>query len=381
MDDDSFGSFLGSAGGASIAGGAVGAIGNVISAELQHKRQKKLIEMQQKYQTAEREATQRWQERMWALGLDHASPIAEMSRIRQAGLSPDLFYKGSSDFSTAAVPQGSASSAPSIPSPVGESSNLAAMEKVSNMAKNAVDVAKTKREGDRVGSLILKDGSEITLNIAKTEEAKSHSKQLQAAYDAAVKSIDEMTSRIADNYASAALKHSQQLINEQDLRESIQTFSERYRTLVLKNKFTESTTKLNDSTLEYYGEFMESTIENLNSTAFYQQQAGKQVQLNNNFTQKQQEAQARLSRKLGGSDTYIFDLMCELSTALLCHDEATVRKNLQLLQDFGTYRYIAEPVMTAVGIAAGAYIGRGKKSASNVPANPVTFQNAHPIIY
>lgn len=203
MADDNFGSFLGSSGGGSIVGGVIGAVGNVIQAERQYKRQKELMRMQQEYQTSERESTQQWQEHMWNVTNQYESPQAVMSRLRAAGLSPDLYYKGSSDFTAASMPVGQPSQAPNISQPAGETSSVAAMEKLSSLALSAAQTRKTSNEATHeetknryTNALITHEGEKISLTRTQQRWSEKDIERISSDIQTAGATRDKLNTEI-----------------------------------------------------------------------------------------------------------------------------------------------------------------------------------------
>lgn len=71
----------------------------------------------QDYQTSERESQNEWNLEQWNRENEYNSPIAQLNRVRQAGLNPNMMFGGAGDVATASALQGSSGSAPSAPSP------------------------------------------------------------------------------------------------------------------------------------------------------------------------------------------------------------------------------------------------------------------------
>ena len=82
---------LGTAIGA-IGGAAISAIGNWFGNKSNHKASRKAFERESKFAREERLAQQQWIEQMYEKNNSYNSPAAQMQRLKDAGLNPDLMY-------------------------------------------------------------------------------------------------------------------------------------------------------------------------------------------------------------------------------------------------------------------------------------------------
>jgi hypothetical protein len=82
---------LGTAIGA-IGGAAISAIGNWFGNRSNRKASREAFERESKFAREERLAQQQWIEQMYEKNNSYNSPAAQMQRLRDAGLNPDLMY-------------------------------------------------------------------------------------------------------------------------------------------------------------------------------------------------------------------------------------------------------------------------------------------------
>lgn len=88
-----FGEFIKSAGGASIAGGAIGAIGNIAGSLIGASSAKKIAREQNEYN-----------QEMWRMQNEYNTPRAQKQRLIDAGLNPALMYQNGGVSNTAESP-------------------------------------------------------------------------------------------------------------------------------------------------------------------------------------------------------------------------------------------------------------------------------------
>ena len=79
--------FSGSVGGALLNAG-LGVVGNFLGNKQAEKNQQK----QNEFNAQEAQKTREWQEKMWNLNNEYNTPLAQVNRIQEAGLNPNLVY-------------------------------------------------------------------------------------------------------------------------------------------------------------------------------------------------------------------------------------------------------------------------------------------------
>ena len=75
-----------------IGGAAISAIGSFFGNKSNRKRSAEAFERESKFAREERLAQQQWIEQMYEKNNSYNSPSAQMQRLKEAGLNPDLMY-------------------------------------------------------------------------------------------------------------------------------------------------------------------------------------------------------------------------------------------------------------------------------------------------
>ena len=75
-----------------LGGAAISAIGNFFGNKSNHKASREAFERESKFAREERLAQQQWIEQMYEKNNSYNSPAAQMQRLKDAGLNPDLMY-------------------------------------------------------------------------------------------------------------------------------------------------------------------------------------------------------------------------------------------------------------------------------------------------
>lgn len=370
--------FAKTSGGGSVVGAATGSIlggvSSALQARKQFQRQKKLMKMQQEYQTKERQSSQTWQERMWNLQNLYNSPKNQMQLLEDGGLSPDLMYAHHGVSAAMGVPAATSSGAPSVPTPAGEASSIAAADHLSNAALKSAqarnlyaDTKKKETETEYTNILADHEGKKIMLTGSQIDFTVEQKEYVKAKTEAALVEADKLRSAIQVDNSIVAL-------NNYQLRELQETFKDRFEQIRLSNRSLELHNKLSKSELDHYEEFMESTIQLINDQALAAQQSGVSLMLQNLELRKIQEARSRIKAKMGDVDSDYYDVMTNLTIAYMTGDTEMIQKQAELLQRFGAWKAVTDPIISALGIAAGAYVGA--RTARAQPKNnrpPIGF--------
>lgn len=226
------GKFFAGAGSALI-GGALSGISNLFGAHSQNQSVEKQLaaareeaEKTRKWQTSEREAQNDWNYKLWQANNDYNTPAAVQSRLKAAGINPDLY-------ATQGALQGSSVQAQGGHTPSGPVADTSAWNRyrpIGSVASQALadtalsaQVAKTNAETegqqhtndilasdasfrdafnqgqlDTIESTILVNGSKINLNDAQASEARSMVEQINASIRKIDSEIDLLISQAAD---------------------------------------------------------------------------------------------------------------------------------------------------------------------------------------
>lgn len=226
------GKFFAGAGSALI-GGALSGISNLFGAHSQNQSVEKQLaaareeaEKTRRWQTSEREAQNDWNYKLWQANNDYNTPAAVQSRLRAAGINPDLYATNGALQGSSIQAQGG--HAPS--GPVADTSAWNRYRPLGSVASQALadtalsaQVSKTTAEAegqkhtndilssdasfrdafnegqlDTIKSTILVNGSKIKLNDAQASQARSMVEQINANITKIDSEIDLLVSQAAD---------------------------------------------------------------------------------------------------------------------------------------------------------------------------------------
>lgn len=226
------GKFFAGAGGALISG-ALSGISNLFGAHSQNQSVEKQLaaareeaEKTRKWQTSEREAQNDWNFKLWQANNDYNTPAAVQARLKAAGINPDLYAtSGSLQGSSVQAQGGHTPSGPVADTsawnrykPVGSvaSQALADSALAAQVAKTNAETEGQKRTNDilasdasfrdafnqgqldTMDSVILVNGSKVTLNDAQASQARSTVEQINASIRKIDSEIDLLISNAAD---------------------------------------------------------------------------------------------------------------------------------------------------------------------------------------
>ena len=218
--------------GSALIGGALSGISNLFGAHSQNQSVEKQLaaareeaEKTRKWQTSEREAQNDWNYKLWQANNEYNTPAAVQSRLKAAGINPDLY-------ATNGALQGSSIQAQGGHTPSGPVADTSAWNRykpVGSVASQALadtalaaQVSKTNAETegqkhtndilasdasfrdafnqgqlDTMDSVILVNGSKVNLNDAQAAEARSMVEQVNASIRKIDSEIDLLISNAA----------------------------------------------------------------------------------------------------------------------------------------------------------------------------------------
>lgn len=219
--------------GSALIGGALSGISNLFGAHSQNQSVEKQLaaareeaEKTRKWQTSERKAQNDWNYSLWQANNEYNTPAAVQSRLKAAGINPDLYVtQGALQGSSVQAQGGHAPSGP-----VADTSAWNRYKPIGSVASQALadtalsaQVAKTSAETegqkhtndilssdasfrdafnqgqlDTMESAILVNGSKIKLNDAQASEARSMVEQINASIKKIKSEVDLLISQAAD---------------------------------------------------------------------------------------------------------------------------------------------------------------------------------------
>lgn len=291
------GKFFQGAGGALI-GGALSGISNLFGAHSQNQTVDKQLaaareeaEKTRKWQTSEREAQNDWNYKLWQSNNEYNTPAAVQSRLKAAGINPDLYV-------TDGALQGSSIQAQGGHTPSGPVADTSAWNRykpLGSVASQALadtalsaQVAKTNAETegqrhtndiltsdasfrdafnqgqlDTIESTILVNGSKINLNDAQASEARSMVEQINASIHKIDSEIDLLVSQAADvddriweRHVRVALdsfiEHGKLKVMQGQLKVSEQQIKIAFKELAAKLPLMKSEEKRNQALASFY---------------------------------------------------------------------------------------------------------------------------------
>lgn len=284
--------------GSALIGGALSGISNLFGAHSQNQSVDKQLaaareeaEKTRKWQTSERKAQNDWNYKLWQANNDYNTPAAVQSRLRDAGINPDLY-------ATQGALQGSSVQAQGGHTPSGPVADTSAWNRyrpIGSVASQALadtalsaQVAKTNAETegqkhnndilasdaafrdafnqgqlDTMESVILVNDSEIKLNDAQASQARSMVEQINASIKKIKSEVDLLISQAADvddriweRHVRVALdsyiEHGKLKVLEGQLKISEQKFKLAFKELNAKLPLMKSQEKLNDALASFY---------------------------------------------------------------------------------------------------------------------------------
>lgn len=291
------GKFFSGAGSALI-GGALSGISNLFGAHSQNQSVEKQLaaareeaEKTRKWQTSEREAQNDWNFNLWQANNEYNTPAAVQTRLKAAGLNPDLYYSDGQLQGASVQAQGG-----HTPSgPVADTSAWNRYRPIGSIASQALadtalsaQVAKASAETegqkhtndilasdasfrdafnqgqlDTIDSVILVNNSKINLNDAQASEARSMVDQINAnirkissEIDLLISSAAEIDSRVWERHVRVALdsfiEHGKLKVMQGQLRVSEEQLKLAFKELGAKLPLMKSVEKRNQALVAFY---------------------------------------------------------------------------------------------------------------------------------
>lgn len=284
--------------GSALIGGALSGISNLFGAHSQNQSVEKQLaaareeaEKTRKWQTSEREAQNDWNFKLWQANNDYNTPAAVQSRLKAAGINPDLY-------ATNGALQGSSVQAQGGHTPSGPVADTSAWNRyrpIGSVASQALadtalsaQVAKTTAETegqkhtndilasdasfrdafnqgqlDTMESVILVNGSQIKLNDAQASQARSMVEQINASIKKISSEIDLLISQAADvddriweRHVRVSLdsfiEHGKLRVMEGQLKVSQEQLKASLRELAVKLPLMTSEKKRNEALASFY---------------------------------------------------------------------------------------------------------------------------------
>lgn len=250
----------------SLIGAGISAIGSFFTNRANNKAANKLFDKQASFAREESQKERDWQEAMYNKNNAYNSPAAQMQRLKDAGLNPDLVYGDGSLTSPSQAPAGGAmaptptAGAPHFENPFADAGQIIANKKLiesqtrsydakANRDSKEVEIAsadlvlrQAKNESDirlqdstiylnhRMGDLTHKQGEKIAAEI---NNLNSSSAKLAQETELLRKSLTEMDERIATIQFERFLRSAE---FEQSVKESNSRIASNYADASLKKQ-------------------------------------------------------------------------------------------------------------------------------------------------
>lgn len=250
----------------SAIGAGISAIGSFFTNKANNKASNKLFDKQASFARGESQKERDWQEAMYNKNNAYNSPAAQMQRLKDAGLNPDLVYGDGSLTSPSQAPAGGAmaptptAGAPHFENPFADAGQIIANKKLiesqarandakANRDTKEVEIAsadlvlrQAKNESDirlqdstiylnhRMGDLTHKQGEKIAAEI---NNLNSSSARLAQETELLRKSLTEMDERIATIQFERFLRSAE---FEQSVKESNSRIASNYADASLKKQ-------------------------------------------------------------------------------------------------------------------------------------------------
>lgn len=250
----------------SAIGAGISAIGSFFTNKANNKASNKLFDKQASFAREESQKERDWQEAMYNKNNAYNSPAAQMQRLKDAGLNPDLVYGDGSLTSPSQAPAGGAmaptptAGAPHFENPFADAGQIIANKKLiesqarandakANRDTKEVEIAsadlvlrQAKNESDirlqdstiylnhRMGDLTHKQGEKIAAEI---NNLNSSSARLAQETELLRKSLTEMDERIATIQFERFLRSAE---FEQSVKESNSRIASNYADASLKKQ-------------------------------------------------------------------------------------------------------------------------------------------------
>lgn len=363
-------------------GSAISAVSGIANAIMN----KKENDRNRKWQTSEREASQKWQEEQTARNIQHqkdlyqwqqemyTSPAAQLSLLKEAGLNPDLAYGN-------AV---SGSSMPSVTSPTSATATSpntysydSAFRTISSSALSAAEISKLNSEADlnkekskTENSIRLLNGSYVELTNAQRdwtfEDKKRISSQISNLDMDTLKAKEEIDLVIQNRkFMEASTDEKKQVVYEM-----MNTFSTRFDTLKWKERRAFTELGISEQDLSYLKQSLSNRLELLSQNV----EAAKNqnvlsywdvVDANYQHTKVYKDAKGN---SLGTGARILYDTMVAMATG----QSAMLETQLDLLQTYGDAHAVislASQFISALGSAAASVMAARYMSTKNTILN------------
>lgn len=162
--------------GGSVAGSLIGGAFNLGGMALQHKYNKEMADLQNKYNMD-----------MWQMQADYNSPTAQMSRLRDAGLNPNLAYGNATTGNMSSAPE---MVAPNAPNAQQAMKDAAASLNPEQIISFAINTRKGLAEAQRAEEEARKAGAEAYMTDAMAQALSATSNNQFYYYNPETGNID-----------------------------------------------------------------------------------------------------------------------------------------------------------------------------------------------
>lgn len=174
--------FSGSVGGALLNAG-LGVVGNFLG----NKQAEKNQQQQNAFNAAEAQKTRDWQEKMWNLNNEYNTPLAQVNRLQEAGLNPNLVYgNGTMQNVSPMASSGAQASSTSFNDSIAarHAQNFDAIMRGLQTAITMQELKNKKAEGKNIESNTEKNNAEAKESLQRTDNLATENKFNLETFDA-----------------------------------------------------------------------------------------------------------------------------------------------------------------------------------------------------
>lgn len=219
-----------------LGAGAIGVVGNFLSGEKNYEYQQRAMREQMAWQEKMNAQQQDWQEMMWNKTNEYNTPDAQMQRLKEAGINPNVMYNGAGTMGSAQMAsQPETPGAPSGFNPGFDLTSGLAQTALLEAQKKNIEADTEKKEEETKGQGIVNERGEmensvwmtnwnvdVALRKSQIDLNKQQRDNLQFQFDVLFPQEEEMNEKQIDLLCGTGQKLAQEVVNlkkEQNLIE------------------------------------------------------------------------------------------------------------------------------------------------------------------
>lgn len=300
-----------------------------------------------KWQTSEREASQRWQDeqtkRNWQYQKDYydwemsqyTSPAAQMRLLKEAGLNPDLVYQNGPFQSVSSASAGSPS-VPSAPTPASHAYDSAFNQIGASsdaIARSALTDSERKLNESKAGesdSVIRLNDAKVNLTDAQSDWTKEDRQRIISQTENLQALTNKVNSELDNLVADTRLKNASADEKQRIVSEMEQTFKTRFDTLKWQERrsFVELGIKENE------WKFVQETFDASVSKFLNEAISSKHIKDLNFWKVFDEQLRHKQSYDSNGKLSSPVQTLLECTVAMATANSAMLEKNLDILKKY-----------------------------------------------